>query len=312
MKYAEVIRDAWEITQTTPKLKWFAFVPAFMGVLIFVEEVAWQLFWYADEFGIGGAHLSIIDLSKNFLSFLIDSGLLWAVIFLVIFSILFVFVLPSWIVATLILSVRQKFTHPEARISLRQKMVEGARYFFRLFELHAVQGPFQFFTIAFFVATMYRFFHGDIFNMFIPVIIGFFIFSFFINIFFAFAPYFIVCENEKMGVAIRRSCGLVFMNFGRTVAVILLMFLVNFRIILNVLVIFGVPFGVLLAISYFSSSGWFGFAIFCATTLGIIALVLASYLTAIVEVFLTAVWERTFHTLRNEQKILESATGLEN
>ncbi|MDH3324917.1 MAG: hypothetical protein OEL89_04730 [Candidatus Peregrinibacteria bacterium] len=301
MKYAEVIHDSWEMTQSASKLKWFAFVPAAVAVLVFVAEVIWQMYWYSEEFGFVGEHVSVFAAIGKFINFLVEHNLILLAVFFLIFVLLFVFVLPAWIQSTMILGVRHKFEKPEKYMSIRQKMIHGFDHFFKLFELNAILAPFQFLTIMFFLLTFFRIFHDSLFKLLSPIIIVYIICAFFINMFFSFAPFFIVCKKEPLGLAIRRSIGLVFLNFGRTFAVILLMLLVNVRIIVNVLVILGVPFGLLIAITYFASSAWLGLAIFVSVIIGIVAIGFASYLTAIIEVFSVAVWERTYTTLVEEQ-----------
>lgn len=89
-------------------------------------------------------------------------------------------------------------------------------------------------------------------------------------------------------------------------SIILLMVLVNFRIIVNVLVVLGVPLGILFVASYFATSSWFSFAVGTVIIIGVVLLGLSAYLTAIVEVFSTAVWERAFTALRARQVELET------
>ncbi len=300
MKYAEVIHDAWEMTQESSKLKWFVFVPSVAVVILFIIEITWQMFWLSEEFGLFHSDFSL-SMIGNFFSFLSSHHLLLWIILLIIFVIFFAFFMPAWVSATMLLGIRHQFETPEKYFSIRQKIVSGFEYFFHLFEFNALMAPFQFLTISFFVVTMYRFYHGDIFDLMLPVIIVYSIFSFVINLFLSFCPYFIVYEGMPVGIAIKKSIALVFLNFSRTFAVLMLMLFVNLRVILNVIVVLGVPFGILFSISYFTNF----FAIFVAVILGISAILFAAYLTAIVEVFATAVWERTFTTLREQQDELE-------
>jgi len=306
MRYAEVIHNAWELTNSSSKLKWFCFVASFAAVIVFIFEIAWQLGMLSAEFGIVENEFVYKTIGTS-LSFLTSHHLLGWAFSLLIFILLFEFVLQPWIQSTLILAVRQGFNCPEKKLSLRQKIIEGGAYFFKLFEFRALFSPFAFMTIMLFAATMYRYYHGEIFSQIVlPVIIPYLIISFFINIFMSFVPYFLVCEKCDLGQSIRKSIGLVFLNFGITMAIILLMFLVNFRIIINVLVIIGVPIGILGAMTYFAQSSWLGFMVTLAIVLGIVLVSLASYLTAIVEIFSTAVWERSFSSLRAKQKELSS------
>jgi len=295
MNYAKVIAAAWQGTSDHPKLKWFTFVPSFVAVLIFIFEVLWQLYLYFSEFGVIESSFSIETIGVLF-SFLIDNKLLiWAII-LVFFVIFFGFIIPSLIQGTLILGVHHGFAHPDRYLSLRQKVIDGFNYFFRLFELNAVLSPFSFISIGLFVATFYRYFHENLFQVLLPLIVVHIIISFFMQVFFAFSPYFIVVEDASLADSFKKSISLVFLNFGTTLAIILLMFLVNLRVIFNVIVILGVPIGILVAFSYASP-----FAIFFSVVLSITLIAFTAYLTAIIEVFSTAVWERTFTVLRKKQ-----------
>ena len=301
MNYGHVIRDAWDLTTTTKKLTWFAFIPSFVAVLLFVIEIAWQYSLFSEEFG-WAEHGATFGKIGSIWHMLADKGLIGWSIFVICFVLIIAFVFPAWVQSTLILSMRQKFTYPERKLSLRQKFIEGFNYFFRLFEYHAVLVPFQFMTILFYGITFYRYYHGDLFtSIFLPALIIYSILSTFLNLFLAYTQFYIVCEDDSFGESVKKSIGLVFLNFARTLGLILIMFLVNIRVIVNVLVVIGVPLGILAAASYFASSSWFGIAITLAVIIGIGMLALAAYLTAILEVFSVGCWERAYTFLKAEQ-----------
>ncbi|MCF7906118.1 hypothetical protein K9L63_02950 [Candidatus Gracilibacteria bacterium] len=304
MRCAEFIRQAWNLTVASPKLKWFVFIPSFVAVIVFVAEIGWQVGLLSEELGFIREHFvwSTIGTSVGFLS---KHHLLGWALFLGIFVLLFEFVLQSWILATLILSVRQKFIEPEKYLSLRQKMIEGSRHFFKLFEFHAIFSPFAFMTIVLFTGTMFRYYHGEIFSSIIlPILLVYVVLAFLVNIFTSFCPYYMVCERCGVGESVRKSIGLVFLNFGTTMTIILVMFLVNFRIIINVLVVLGVPLGMIFLASYFATSSWLGLAMGVGVLIALVLLMFTAVLTAVVEVFSTAVWERAFTHLRVRQKSL--------
>ncbi len=299
MNYSKVIHLAWQLVNTQPKLKWFAFIPSFVAVLVFVLEVLWQLYLYFSEFGVIDSHINIESIKSTY-AFLMEKSLIFWVILTVIFILFFTFIMPSWIRGTLILGIQHAFEKEDTYLSIRQKMIESSNYFFRIFELHALLSPFQYLSIALFVATFYRYYHDSLFTLLVPLLIVHVIISTIIQILFAFTPYFIVEEDATLGEGLKKSIGLVFLNFGTTLAIIFLMFLVNFRVIVNVFVILGVPIVILGSFSYFASS----FALTISIIIGIALISLAAYLTAIIEVFSTAVWERAFATLRHKQELI--------
>ena len=303
MNYAKVIHDSWQLVIHTPKLLWIAFIPSFVGVLVFMLEVLWQLYLYSTEFGLIESQLSLASVS-SFLGFLLEKDLMFWMLLLLAFVIFFAFIVPSWLQGTLILSIRERFSFPKKELVLRQKSVESCSCFFRIFEFHALLAPFEFVSIAFFVATFYRYFHDSLFKILFPLVFFHLCLSMLVQIFFAFCPYFIVVKNLGLVPSLKKSMALVFINFGTTLAIILLMFLVNFRVIINVFVILVVPIGIVAAFTYASS-----FAITLSIIAGVLMLALAAYLTAILEVFSTAVWERTFYVLDEKTKRDSTVSG---
>lgn len=304
MRYADIIAQSWELTTSNTKLKWLIFVPSFVAVFVFVLEVCWQLYLYLGEFGVIDKALSINDITA-IIDFLVENNLLGWVIFGIVFVLLFTFVLSSWIEGALVLGVRSKIKNPEERLSIRKVILESTAYFFKLFEFNALQSTFSFWSFILFTATFYRYFHDSLFQVLWPFLVFYLLISLFITVFFSFAPYFIVLEEAPVGKAIKQSIGMVFLNFGQTMAIIGLMILVNFRILVNVLVVLGVPLGILFAFSYFAST-WI---LVLAVIVGLILLGLAAYLTAIVEVFSRTVWVRSFQMLK---PAMEDTKGLEH
>ncbi len=300
MRYAEIIHDSWDLTISNSKLKWLVFVPSFVAVLIFVLEVAWQMYLYWGEF-VTDSEFSIKSL-QNVFRFLMENNLLGWVIFGTIFILFFAFVVPSWVHAAIILGVKQKLNYPEKYCSIREKMIKAYDYFFKLFELHAIAGIFSLWSLALFVATFYRIFHDSFFKLIWPILILYAICASIVTIFMSFAAYFIVCEDEPLGSSISKSIGLVFLNFGRTMAIILLMFLVNLRVLINVIVVLLVPIGLFAAFTYFNNS----LMLILSIILGLGLMGFTAYLTAILEVFSTAVWTESFLQMREDQKELSS------
>ena len=74
------------------------------------------------------------------------------------------------------------------------------------------------------------------------------------------------------------------------------MFLVNFRMVLNVVVVLGVPIAMLAAFTIFATHT----AIILSLIFGLVLVSLAAYLTAIMAVFMTTVWALSFEILKAE------------
>ena len=146
-KYAKILQMAWEATLTHPRLKWFVFVPSFAAVLMFAAKIGWQLVMLLDKKGI----IDFWRVGSEVLRYILDNGLIVWVILGIIFVVVFVYVIWAWVEATVMLAMKKIMTNSETRISVRQNMIEATKYFFRVFELHAVLGIFSIWSILLFV-----------------------------------------------------------------------------------------------------------------------------------------------------------------
>ena len=295
MKYGEIIKDSWHLTVENPRIKWLVLIPSFFAVLIFTIEIAWQMYLYADKYD-----LMEITATEGYAALLnyVSENSLWGVSILAVTLIaLFMFVVPLWVQGTLILCVRHKLLSPEVRFLLRPKMLKGFEYFFPFFKFEAATAIFSLLSIAFFAASIHRYF-DSLFTLVWPLILFYTVVAMVVNLFLSFAPFFIVTQDLSTGEAIKKSAKLVFTHLGETVNITLLMFLVNFRLLVNVIVVLGVPIAILAAFTVFNSST----AVVLSILFGLLMVSIAAYLTAIMVVFMTTVWCLAFEVLRTEHE----------
>ncbi len=293
MNYGRIIKDSWSLTVENPRIKWLVLIPSFFGVLIFTVEIAWQLYLYADKYDL--MDITATEGYGILLGYVTDHGLWGVSIMAALLIAVFMFIVPLWVQGTLILCVRHKFISPDVKFLLRPKMLKGFEYFFPFFKFESATSIFSLLSIAFFAASLHRYFES-LFEFVWPIMVGYAFVAMVVNLFLSFAPFYIVTQNISIGEAIKKSAALVFTHLGETVTIMLLMFLVNFRILLNVIVVLGVPIAVLAAFTLFSTKT----AIFLSVIFGLLLVGLAAYLTAIMAVFMTAVWALSFEVLKAE------------
>ncbi len=300
MNYAKIVREAWNLTLETPKLKWLIFIPTFMAVFIFALKIVWQGFMYASKFEWieNGFSMETIGQVGGFLS---SNGLWGTGMALIIITLIFMFIIPSWIDSTLILAVDHKLKTPDKYLSTKQKMLKAFGFYFRMFELNAVLGLVSILSIALFTATVFRFFNSSLLVIFAVVIGIYSIIALVINTLFSFAPYYLVVDDMPLGQALKKSSALVFLNLMPTLGILSILFLINFRVIVNILVILGVPIGIAMTMTFFNNSVATVFSII----LGLALFALAAYITSITTVFMTAVWIQAFETLKAKKARLE-------
>lgn len=289
--------SAWESANRCNKLKWVIFVPSFVAVFIFLVELIWQTYLYLSEFGVIKNTLTLEQISGIF-SFLVSNNMLGWFVFGIVFLILFVFIFPSWLRGVLIKTLYERATKPEKQTKIRKNVLAGLDYFFPLFELHAIGSLFSAWSILIVSATLYRYFDDALFLVLKPVLILYFILALVFTFFIVFAPYFIVCRGESVSVGIRKSIQMVFMNLKSTLMMFGLMFLVNLRVLFNVVLILGIPIFVMAAFSYWTLS----VALTASVVFSLFMLCFVSYLTAILEIFSTAFWVNSFLALEDNEK----------
>ena len=272
-----------------------------MAVFIFALKVAWQGYMYAGKLGYLGNSGFSFDTVADITGFLSNNSLWdWGIV-LVVITLLFMFVIPSWIDSTLILCVDHKLKTPDNYLSTKQKMLKAFGFYFRMFELNALLGIFSIVSITLFTATVFRFFNSSLLAIF-GVVIGIYaIIALVVNMLFSFAPYYLVLDNESISGALKKSASLVFLNMVPTLGILFIMFLINFRVVVNILVILGVPIGVFAAITIFNNST----ATILSIIFGIALFGLAAYITSITTVFSTGLWIQAFEILKKKQACLE-------
>ncbi len=266
---------------------------------MFIAEVAWQYGFAGEEFG-WIEHGRTFEIIGTSFSVVRDSGLLWLVIVFVILGALLLFVLQPWIHATLILSIRQKFAQPERRLSLRKKIFEGHTHFVQLLEYHALLMPFSFVSIMFYAISFYRYTHGGdtYFSLVLPSLLILGVISIFVHFFLIFMPFFLVCEKQEFFKSMTHSVGLVFLHFGKTVSLFLVMILVSLRVVVNTLVIIGVPLGLISIGTYFATSNFYSIFLIFAGIISLFLIAGTGYLTSILEVFAVSFWYKAFQVFR--------------
>lgn len=301
MVYANLLADAWSLTRHTPKLVWCIFFPSLAGVFVFLVEAIWQYYLLAHEFGqidsaSGWAYLQLV------VDFIMDSGLVGWTIFAALFVIFFNFLIPTWVQGSLILSVKFRAENPTAKFSIRKKIIEGFDYFGPLLELRGALLVFDFMTIGMTVVSFYRYTHDLLpWQHLWPVVVTYYGIAAVVQVFTSFSSFYMVAEDCGFGRAIKKSASLVFMHFTETLWLVLMMALVNLRVIVNAVVVLGVPSGLIFLATSLSGSTWHQFFLWLGILLGVFLIGASAYLTAVLEVFSTSFWERSFtHFLAEE------------
>jgi len=132
-----------------------------------------------------------------------------------------------------------------------------------------------------------------------------FLFSVWINIFFSYSKFEIVLWNKKMFESIWASSKIAILNLKTTSKLYFLIFILNFRVIFNFIIILIFPFLIALSIGFFSSQIFLYLSVIILSILFIFILAFISYLSAVLEIFTTSLWYYAWKIWKEKLKDIE-------
>lgn len=111
-----------------------------------------------------------------------------------------------------------------------------------------------------------------------------------INIMFSYSKYIIVLENKKSMESMWKSTKITILNITTTIKLYFWMFLLNLRVVINFLVFLLFPVLFAFAITYITSKIFLLVSIIWLSILFIWFILFLGYLTAVLDIFTTAIW----------------------
>lgn len=310
MNVKETVREAWQLTQSNlRRLIWYGFIPAFFGVIVSSVYLTYQYNALRHSTYFSGSEQ--FDYSALFSKYWgLASENVGLSILLVVVALLIVagnYLLPPVFKGTLISRI-QKLSRQE---SLEGSREVGIRHFFPLFEFSIVTGAFSINTLFTESSFIFRWWGDQLLFLALPVLLFIAMAGLIINFLFTYAEYFIVLEDKGLIRAIMDSSVLVVSNMRKTILVFVLMLLIGARIILNVVLVLLIPMLVVFLTTYFATIFLSTFGLIMIGLVGLIILVISSYLLGLFQIFATAVWVLTFEELlkHREQVATPSAEG---
>jgi hypothetical protein len=183
--------------------------------------------------------------------------------------------------------------------SVSKSIVAGLQRFFQMFEFNAAVWFFSITTFLVVVSRMYMM--GIISSTFGIIIITIWTtIIFLVNLFLAYTKQIITLEGLGFFDAMQKSAWLAIENLGITLRYVLISMLMHVRIIINIVILIGVPMLLLylasvtniITLSLFQ--GWF-----LIVVLGLLCIV--AYINAIIEAFFQTFWYKVYCIVSNPQ-----------
>lgn len=279
----EIVAEAWAIATRERQLWWWGFVESFFQTLLNIKLLGYQAYFiYAYSVG------KEVGLADDFILLYEYTNLTVTIIAFIIFLILLgiEFLMPHFTEGAIIgLAAKSYRGEP-----MRGGFVFALYNFFPLFALHELFVLGGWATALTAVSMSLRYLPWAIAFPSIFIIIGIWIFTNILRFFASFAEQGIVIKKQGIFESITRSYKLILSHTSHIMFLLLLLFVISLRVIINAIVILVVPaiaIGIGLLLTYVFSPT---ISYTVGTLLAVGLVVLVSYFLSYLHVFRQVVW----------------------
>jgi hypothetical protein len=295
MEYRQIIKDAWNFTQSNKRLvTWYAFLPALITTIYSLGYFIYQYFAFANSslFSEEDKNTLMIIL-KEVYGFLKDSPkLIGPTIAIAIFlTIMYVFY-PIIAQGALIQLIARKRNNQPVR--LISGISYGLKSFLKLFEYSLVIRAFSVTAVLTEGAFVLRNLGVEALQFLLPVLGLLILIGIFLGFIFTYSELFIVIDKEGVFKSMRSSTALVVDHWQHTILILILLFIIGLRVILNIVMVLIIPLLIFTGVGLAATAalGYIGYAI--GGLIALIGLYFSGYLGGTLTVFSNAVWVFTF------------------
>ncbi|MFA6917645.1 MAG: hypothetical protein WC285_02285 [Candidatus Gracilibacteria bacterium] len=304
MDYKKIIAESWVYTQKNKKLIfWFGFLPSIMTTIVGACYIAYQIFAFKTSWLFDNSKESSLFQVVNFIWEFIKSHVSWTIpliILAVIFFIIYM-IFPTIAKASAIQMIARNRNNQKAGVGTGLRY--GIMSFLPLFEYHLLIKTFAFFSILIEMSFVVRNLGPAIFQFLLPVFIIFIFISFLLTLLFTFTDFFIVVDDKRVFDSMKGSGKLVITHWQSTFLVTILMIIIGVRIVIQAFIVLAIPGIIILISGYIAAIALQITGLIVAFVIGGIALIAASYLNGIVDIFSYSVWTFTFLELTSEKEL---------
>ncbi len=285
----EIIAKAWAMTKKEKPLRRWGFVSALLQTLLNVKLLIYQS-WFFYLFVIKGETISFFAMEELFLDFM-PATVAWTLI-VIIFTLVGVeLIFPHFATGAIIGLAAKSHTKQEVKGGLVLALYNFLPIFI-VHEIFVLGGISTAITIA---SLILRYGPAGTFLYFPLSMLAFFwVFSNVLKFFSAFAEEAIVIHKHGPFAAIGKSMKLIISHLGHVVFLLILLFVISLRIIINIVMILLIPglvMGIGLLLAQFLSPA-VSYSI--GSIIGLALVVVASYFFAYITVFKQTVWTITY------------------
>ncbi|MCH2188464.1 hypothetical protein MK079_01385 [Candidatus Gracilibacteria bacterium] len=284
----DVIIPAWNLIKDDSTLKLLCLTPGLLSILFFSILLVYQsVYAYVNIFEKGDEAFIVL---LNFF----ESGYLFEIIIAgILFFIIYVIAIPLFD-GGLIQYIAKKDEGQE--VSGSDFIGCGFYNFLRVFQYNNLFSEFKFISILNAYLFTLRFVGIEYLSTINILFFIVFIFSTLLNIFLAYAKYEMILTKKDLFPSCSSSAKIALFNFGTTMKLYFLMFLLNVRVMLNFLIFLSFPIAIITVAGIIASQFFQVIAIVILAILFIVCIFFLGYMAAVLDSFKAAIWYFAYKT----------------
>ncbi len=293
----EIIAKAWSLTTHERSVRRWGFATAFFETLLTAKLVAYQVwfaysYWQGDPIGFFSIEGLLFDIFPTSVAI----GIIVTFLSLLVIELFFPHMATGAVIGLTAKAYRKE--------PVRGGFILGLFNFFPIFVVHEFLVLNSITTVITASSLLLRYGgEGDIKYIAIGILCALWLFSVILKFFWSFAEEAVVINKIGPFAAMGRSFKLVLSYLGHLLFILVLLFVIFIRIIVNAIITLLIP-AVMIGVGFLLT----GFlpdtvSYSIAGILGLALIVLASYFFAYLEVFRQAVWVITYIELSNRKDL---------
>lgn len=293
----EIIAEAWAVTRREGSLRRWGITSSFLELLLSIKLISYQVYFLYEYFaGSGGAGFFDVEI-EIYRS--MPGWFFWT--FVITFTVLIIieFFFPHLALGAVIgLAAKSRKGEP-----VKGGLVLALYNFFPIFIIHEIFVLGSFSVCITLTSVILRYIEGDVKFFAITVLWAVWAISNILRFFFAFSQEGVVIDKFGTFESMGRSFKLIISYLGHIMFLLLLLFVISLRIILNAAIVVVIP-GIIISIvlllgTFFSTTlTWI-----IGSIVGIALTAVASYFFGYLEVFKQTVWTITYMELRKHKDL---------
>ena len=295
MNYRQIVAEAWQFTQDNRRIALgYGAFPSIFTTIVGIGYIVYQYYSFASSKLFQHWDRSFLQIVfSTGIDFLgAHRGLIVPLLVAAVILALCYFFVPVLCEGALIQLIARRRNGQQ--VEGRKGVTFGLMSFLPLLEYRLFIQTFSIFSIFSIIGTSLRNLGWSALAIILPIFLIVLVAALFMAVFLTYTEFYIVIDGEGVFTSVAKSANLVVKHLEETLLLTILMLIIGIRIIIQILFVLLIPavvVGVVYVLTLYNLPN-LGLAL--GAGLGVIGVLVASYLNGIIHTFAIAVWTFTF------------------